>query len=66
MDSQTELSGKEKEAVCEKSREAAVDGRVRCSVALGIAKTLGVPSGAVGQMADELKIRICKCQLGCF
>ena len=45
---------------------AASENRITCSKAIAIAKTLGVPSGEIGRIADKLNIRISKCQLGCF
>ena len=52
--------------VKEDLQKASEDGHVQCSVALGIAKKLGVPPREVGEVADHLNIKICKCQLGCF
>jgi LAO/AO transport system kinase len=45
---------------------ASKENRIHCSNALAIAKSLGVPPGEVGKTANKLKIRISKCQLGCF
>lgn len=45
-----------------KSRE----GRITCAVARKIAEDLGVAYKEVGQAANELKIRINSCDLGCF
>ncbi len=42
------------------------DKRVLCSGALAIAKALEVSSKEVGCVADNLKIKISQCQLGCF
>jgi len=47
-------------------QKALEDGRITCARAQGLAKTLGVPYAVVGQLADELGIRIKDCQLGCF
>lgn len=46
--------------------EASDDRRIHCARALGIAKSMGIPAGEVGKAANKLKIRISKCQLGCF
>ncbi len=43
-----------------------VDGKLSCAVAFKIAKELKVGIREVGKTADELGIRIVKCQLGCF
>ena len=42
------------------------DGRVFCSGALAIAKSLEISSKEVGCIADKLKIKISQCQLDCF
>ena len=60
------LNKEQKQQVEEKLQKAAEDGRIQCAAALGIAKTLGVPSIEVRKMADLLNIRVCKCQLNCF
>jgi len=46
--------------------KAATDNRIPCAGAFAIAKSLGIPPGEVGKAADKLKIKISKCQLGCF
>lgn len=40
--------------------------RISCSEARRIAEELGVPYSEVGKAADELKIKIRNCELGCF
>ena len=45
---------------------AAQNGRIQCAGALSIASSFGVPAKEIGNVADELKIKISKCQLGCF
>lgn len=54
------------EQLKKKLREASVDGRITCAVARKIAEELGVAHKDVGAAANELKIRIKDCQLGCF
>jgi len=39
---------------------------ITCPEALEIAKETKTPAAKVGQMLDDLGIRIVKCQLGCF
>jgi hypothetical protein len=41
-------------------------GRVRCAVALGMAKRLGIPALGLGALLDELDIKVGSCSLGCF
>lgn len=54
------------EQLKKKLREASVDGRITCAIARKIAEELGVAYKDVGSAANELKIRIKDCQLGCF
>jgi hypothetical protein len=42
------------------------EGRISCKEALKLANELGVSPAEVGRAADELKIKIAGCQLGCF
>lgn len=44
----------------------AKDGKISCAECHKLAEELGVPLKKVGQAADELKIKIKACQLGCF
>jgi LAO/AO transport system kinase len=44
----------------------AVDGRIQCAQALAIAKDMRIPPGRVGEMLNQMDVRIIKCQLGCF
>ncbi|ABB14709.1 MULTISPECIES: hypothetical protein [Carboxydothermus] len=45
---------------------AAKDGKLPCKVALELANRLNVPPKKIGDAANELKIKISACQLGCF
>lgn len=47
-------------------REAAPGGRLPCARALQLARELGVSPARVGEVADELGVKIVSCQLGCF
>ena len=44
----------------------AKEGRLSCNRARKLAEELKVPYKAVGDAANELKIRIKSCELGCF
>ena len=44
----------------------AKDLTITCLEALEIARETKTPTKKVGQMLDDLGIRILKCQLGCF
>ena len=46
--------------------DAAVDGKVTCEVLLDLAERTGTPPASIGQLCDQMKIRIGRCQLGCF
>ncbi len=50
----------------ERVRSAAVEGRLPCAAAHYLAEELGVTVPDIGWAADEEKLRITKCQLGCF
>lgn len=41
-------------------------GRISCKAAVEIADLTGTPRIKVGQLLDEMKIKIHSCQLGCF
>ena len=47
-------------------RENSVDGRLSCKKALEIANRLNVAPRRVGDAANNLKIKLSSCQLGCF
>jgi hypothetical protein len=47
-------------------QKASKESRINCSSAFAIAKSLGIPPGEVGKVANRLKIKISNCQLGCF
>lgn len=49
-----------------KIRESLVGGKLPCAVAFKIAKELKVAPKDIGQAANEMEIKICACQLGCF
>ena len=43
-----------------------VNGRLPCALAFKVARKLNITPGMVGNRANELKLRIINCQLGCF
>ena len=47
-------------------RRLAVDGRISCRAAFGLAGRLSVSVSRIGRAADDLGIKIVACQLGCF
>ncbi|MEW6569592.1 MAG: hypothetical protein AB1390_00235 [Nitrospirota bacterium] len=50
----------------EEIKKKAVNGRLSCPLARKIARELAIPLKEVGKTADELKIKITDCELGCF
>ncbi len=51
-----------KELISEKQKEQ----RIACKTALQIAEMAGVSPRKVGELLNEMKIKIHSCQLGCF
>jgi hypothetical protein len=49
-----------------KIRAAAPEGKMPCAGAFRLAEELGISRREVGNLLDELKIKITQCQLGCF
>jgi hypothetical protein len=47
-------------------KAAAQDGKIACGDARGIAERLQISYQTVGEVADDLKIKISSCELGCF
>jgi len=66
MKSDAPLTDEQQKEIEKLVRSAAKNNRILCSGALAIAKSLGIPSREVGRIANELNIKISKCQLGCF
>ena len=55
-----------KEEIISKLKEAAKDGKIPCAMAFKIAKDCGVSTKEIGNLLNQLKIKISSCQLGCF
>ncbi|MBI4289329.1 MAG: hypothetical protein HY671_13000 [Chloroflexi bacterium] len=63
----TDITGKEApKALAEKVKSASNDGELPCAAAFKVAGQLKVTPKEVGDAATLLKIRIVRCQLGCF
>ncbi len=45
--------------------EAATDGRVACKFLLDLAARTDTPAGRIGEICNEMDIRVSDCQLGC-
>jgi len=66
MENHSDITPEQQEELTKRLASAAKDGRIRCSSAQAIAKSLNLSYGVVGNAADNLKLKISKCQLGCF
>ena len=55
-----------RQLLLERVQQSLVEGRLPCAVAHRLASELGVSVSDIGWAADESKVRITKCQLGCF
>ena len=49
-----------------KIKESSRDGHLPCGAAHRIAQDAKVPKIAIGELSDQLGIRITNCQIGCF
>ena len=54
------------EEITEKIREVSKDGKITCAMAQKIALENKVPMKQLGDLLNQLKIKISQCQLGCF
>lgn len=55
-----------KEKIFEEIKKRATNNKLPCRVARQIAEDLSVSYREVGKAADELKVKIVNCELGCF
>ncbi len=54
------------EKIKEKIQEVSNEGKITCTAAHEVAKELDVPIGKVGQLINQLELKIIACELGCF
>ena len=54
------------EEVKSRIRAAAPDGKMPCAAAFRLAEELGISRKELGNLLNDLKIKIIQCQLGCF
>lgn len=54
------------EEIKEAVRNASVEGKLSCTRARQLALEMGVSPREIGRVADELKVKIFACELGCF
>ncbi len=55
-----------KDKIIESIQAAATSNRLTCERAHDLAKELNVSLREIGELCNELKIKIAACQLGCF
>jgi hypothetical protein len=54
------------EEIKAKIRAAAPEGKIPCAAAFNLAQDLGISRQEMGELLNELHIKITQCQLGCF
>jgi hypothetical protein len=47
-------------------RETVPEGKIPCAAAFKLAEDLGISRQELGNLLNELRIKIIQCQLGCF
>jgi hypothetical protein len=47
-------------------KAAAPEGRIACPAAFRLAEELGLSRKDLGELLNDLRIKIIQCQLGCF
>jgi len=47
-------------------RAAAPEGKIACAAAFSLAEDLKISRQEMGNLLNELRIKIIQCQLGCF
>ncbi|MGI6362028.1 MAG: hypothetical protein ACOX05_07050 [Bacillota bacterium] len=47
-------------------KQAAVDEKISCAKLMNLADKLGCSYAEIGEAANQLKIKVYHCQLGCF
>jgi hypothetical protein len=54
------------EEIIAKLKEASKEGKITCALAQKIAVENKIPMKKVGDLLNQVKIKIIQCQLGCF
>ena len=60
------ISARERETITAAIQASAKDGELTCAETFKVAGEIGVRPLAMGQVADELGVRLMRCQLGLF
>jgi hypothetical protein len=56
----------EKKVIAEKIKKEAPKGKISCHDARQLAQEFKVEPEIIGAICNELKIKVCSCELGCF
>jgi hypothetical protein len=56
----------ERASIIEKARRESKDGKIPCRKALRLAAEMGVSPKELGDLLNEVGIKVATCQLGCF
>ena len=56
----------DKTGLTEKVKVLSKDGKISCKQALKLAEEEGISSRDLGNLLNELKVKVMGCQLGCF
>ncbi|HUJ88940.1 MAG TPA: hypothetical protein VLX12_01995 [Syntrophorhabdales bacterium] len=56
----------DKAGLTEKVKALSKDGKLSCKQALKLAEEEGISSRELGNLLNELKVKVMGCQLGCF
>jgi hypothetical protein len=50
----------------EEIKKRAKDGKLACALCFKIAEEFGISNKEMGEILNEMKVKISHCQLGCF
>ena len=56
----------QEDEIVAKLKEAAREGKITCAMAQKVAMENKIPMKKVGDLLNQMKIKISQCQLGCF
>jgi len=60
------LTGPQDKALIKALKEASPKNRISCGRARELAEEYKIPLSEIGRLANQLKIKIVECELGCF
>jgi len=55
-----------RDELTDKIRAAIPEGKIPCAAAFKLAQDLGISRKEMGDLLNEMRIKITQCQLGCF